>query len=387
VATVVAELLNLPVARIGAIPDAMPAFSLPDLDPGTVSALLSSALAVAALGAIESLLSARVADGMTDTTKTDPDRELVGQGLANVASGLFGGMPATGAIARTAVNVRAGGRTRVSSIVHSVVLVAVVLFGSGLVAAIPLPALGGVLIVTAFRMVEPRTVLAIWRTTRSDALVMAATALATVVFDLIVAVEIGIGVAALLALRSVARASGARLEPIKGLVPAVRLDQEATVDAGDAVDGTDPSDPVNRNDRIDAETELALLHENISVYRIDGALFFGAAQRFLDELATVGDFRVVVLRLSNVKVVDATGANALAQVVADLERRGSTVLIKGVRPQHLPILRAVGVLDELAHERHLFDTLDDALEHARLHVRRVQHAPHPQDRRHTGVAG
>ncbi|HEX5534989.1 MAG TPA: SulP family inorganic anion transporter [Actinomycetales bacterium] len=381
VATVAAELLNLPVARIGAIPNAMPAFAVPALDSGTVSALLSSALAVAALGAIESLLSARVADGMTDTTKTDPDRELVGQGLANVASGLFGGMPATGAIARTAVNVRAGARTRVSSIVHSVVLVAVVLFGSGLVAVIPLPALAGVLIVTAFRMVEPRTVLAIWRTTRSDALVMAATALATVVFDLIVAVEIGIGVAALLALRSVARASGARLEPIKGLVPAVRLDQEATVD------GTGPIDPVDENERIDAETELALLHENIAVYRIDGALFFGAAQRFLDELATVGDVRVVVLRLSNVKVVDATGANALAQIVADLERRGSTVLIKGVRPQHLPILRAVGVLDELAHERHLFDTLDDALEHARLHVRRVQHAPHPQDRRHTGVAG
>jgi SulP family sulfate permease len=237
-------------------------------------------------------------------------------------------------------------------------------------------------------MVEPRTVLAIWRTTRSDALVMAATALATVVFDLIVAVEIGIGVAALLALRSVARASGARLEPIKGLVPAVRLDQET----GDAVDGTDPIDPMDQNDRIDADridadTELALLHENIAVYRIDGALFFGAAQRFLDELATVGDVRVVVLRLSNVKVVDATGANALAQVVADLERRGSTVLIKGVRPQHLPILRAVGVLDELAHERHLFDTLDDALEHARLHVRRVHHAPHPENRQHTGVAG
>jgi SulP family sulfate permease len=377
-ATVAAELLNLPVARIGAIPDAMPAFALPDLDPGTVSALLSSALAVAALGAIESLLSARVADGMTDTTKTDPDRELVGQGLANVASGLFGGMPATGAIARTAVNVRAGARTRLSSIVHSVVLIGVVLFGSGLVAAIPLPALAGVLIVTAFRMVEPRTVLAIWRTTRSDALVMAATALATVVFDLIVAVEIGIGIAALLALRSVARASGARLESINGLVPAVRLhDQEG------AVDPIDPIEP----ERIDADTELALLHERIAVYRIDGALFFGAAQRFLDELATVGDVRVVVLRLSNVKVVDATGANALAQIVADLERRGSTVLIKGVRPEHLPILRAVGVLDELAHERHLFDTLDDALEHARLHVRRVEHAPHPQDRRHTGVAG
>jgi sulfate permease, SulP family len=347
VATAVAELLDLRVARIGAIPGALPAFAVPDFDPAVVGSLMSSALAVAVLCAIESLLSARVADGMSDTSNTDPDRELVGQGLANVASGLLGGMPATGAIARTAVNVRAGARTRVSAVVHSAVLLGVVLFGSGLVAAIPLPALAGVLIVTAFRMVEARTVLAIWRSTRSDALVMAATALATVVFDLIVAVEVGIAIAAALALRSLARSSGARLEAI---------------DRPDRVE-----------DHIDDDDERALLHQRIAVYRIDGALFFGAAQRFLDELTSVTDVRVVVLRLSGVRMLDATGANALAEIVRDLERRGITVLLKGIQARHLETFRAVGVLDHLAHDRHLFDSLGAALEHARVHVDRVEH--------------
>lgn len=343
VATAVAQVLGLDVARIGAIPAALPSLAVPDLSPDVVSRLFTSALAVAALCAIESLLSARVADGMSDTADSDPDRELVGQGMANIASGLFGGMPATGAIARTAVNVRAGARTRVSSVVHSLVLLAVVLFGSGLVAVIPLAALAGVLIVTAVRMVDARAVVAIWRTTRADAAVMTATGLATVVFDLIVAVEVGIAVAAVLALRAVARTSGARLEPT-------------------------PPAPEHEDDLIDAAAERELRGEHIAVYRIDGALFFGAAQRFLDELTSISNVRAVVLRLSGLLVLDATGANALAQIVAALERRGTTVLLKGVQPQHLPMLRAVGVLDHLAHERHVFDALDEALRHARQHA-------------------
>ena len=348
VATAVAQVLGLDVARIGAIPAALPSLAVPDLSPDVVGGLFSSALAVAALCAIESLLSARVADGMSDTSDSDPDRELVGQGVANIASGLFGGMPATGAIARTAVNVRAGARTRLSSVVHSMVLLAVVLFGSGLVAVIPLAALAGVLIVTAVRMVDARAVVAIWRTTRADAAVMTATGLATVVFDLIVAVEVGIAVAAVLALRAVARTSGARLEPTPPPAPA--------------------------HEEIDAAAERQLLNDHIAVYRIDGALFFGAAQRFLDELIGVSDVRVVVLRLGGLLVLDATGANALAQIVEALERRGTTVLLKGVQPQHLTMLRAVGVLDHLAHERHVFDALDEALRHARCHARRHDHA-------------
>ena len=302
--------------------------------------MFGPAFAVAALAAIESLLSAKVADGMADTARHNPDRELFGQGLANIASPLFGGMPATGAIARTAVNVRSGARTRVAAIVHALVLVAVVFFGGPIVSKIPLAALAGVLMVTAVRMVEPHNVRAVLRSTRGDALVLIVTAAVTVAFDLILAVEIGIAVAAVLALRSISRTAAATPE---------------LVDA-----------------RVDGDDERRLLHEHIITYRLDGALFFGAAQRFLTELTAVTDAEVVVLRLPEVQVLDATGAQALGEIVAELEARHITVLIKGPRPEHIRTLRAVGALDRLAHERHLFHDLDDALEHARLHVRRAR---------------
>jgi SulP family sulfate permease len=303
--------------------------------------LFGAAMAVAALAAIESLLSAKVADGMSDTSRHDPDRELFGQGLANLASPLFGGMPATGAIARTAVNVRAGARTRVSAIVHSAVLVLVVLFAAPLVSNIPLAALAGVLMVTAVRMVELHNVRAVVLSTRSDAVVLVLTATATIAFDLIVAVELGIAIAAVLALRAVARSAAAVPESL-------------------------PDDAV-----IDSDTEGALLREHILVYRIDGALFFGVAQRFLTELTAVSDVRVVILRLPDLQVLDATGAHALGEIVAELEARHITVILKGPRDEHLRTLRAVGVLDRLAHENHLFDSLDAALAHARAHVRRA----------------
>lgn len=335
-ATVIAELAGWDVATIGALPSSLPLPSLPSVALADVDRYLSAALAVAALAAIESLLSAKVADGMSDTSPHDPDRELVGQGLANVVSPLFGGMPATGAIARTAVNVRAGARTRAASMVHSLVLVAVVLVGAGLVARIPLAALSAVLMVTAVRMVEVHNIGAILRSTRSDAVVLVLTALATVAFDLIVAVEVGIAVAVVLALRQVAMTTSVAAVPIE-------------------VDDADEHD---------------LLREHIVAYRLDGALFFGAAQRFLNDLLDVADVRVVILRLPQLQVLDATGAQALGTIVTELERRGITVLLKGPRPEHLKVLYAVGAIDELAHENHLFTDLDAAIAHARSHVTR-----------------
>ena len=343
VATAVAQLAHLDIPRIGKLPDSLPGPTFPSITLGKLSDLFSPALAVAALAAIESLLSAKVADGMADTIRHDPDRELFGQGLANIASPLFGGMPATGAIARTAVNVRAGARTRVAAATHALVLVAVVFFGGSLVAEIPLAALAGVLMVTAVRMVEAHNVRAVLRATHGDAAVLVITAAITIAFDLILAVEVGIAIAAILALRNVARAAAAIPEPV------------------DVVINTDD--------------EQRLLHEHIVTYRLDGALFFGAAQRFLTELTTVADVRVVILRLPDVQVLDATGAHALGEIVAELEARRITVLIKGPRPQHLRTLRAVGTLDRLADQRHLFDDLDAALDHARLHVRRVLSTP------------
>jgi SulP family sulfate permease len=185
------------------------------------------------------------------------------------------------------------------------------------------------------------------RATRSDAAVFTMTALATVVFDLILAVEIGMAVAAVLALRHVA------------LTASVTAWTPPELSADDAAD---------------------LRSEGILAYRLDGALFFGAAQRFLTELTAVTDARVVVLRLPDLQVLDATGAQALGEIVAELEGRGITVLLKGPRPQHLRVLAATGALDHLAHEHHVFADLDEALDHARLHVARSpDSAPEPTD--------
>jgi SulP family sulfate permease len=248
-------------------------------------------------------------------------------------------MPATGAIARTAVNVRAGARTRVSSIVHSIVLLLVVLFAGGLVSRIPLAALAGVLMVTALRMIEVHNVKAVVRATRSDALVFAITAAATVAFDLILAVEVGVAAAVALAVRNVARTTSATPEPVEAV-------------------------------ELSTDVEAALLRRHILTYRLDGALFFGAAQRFLTEITAVTDVRVVILRLPQLQVLDATGAQALGDIVRQLEQRGITVLLKGLRPEHRRVLGAVGALGRLAHENHIFADLDAAIEHASRHVAR-----------------
>ena len=342
-ATVVVEVTHLDVARIGAIPSHLPMPSVPSLTPESTGALFSAALAVAALAALESLLSARVADGMVDDLpRTNPHRELSGQGLANIAAGIFGGMPATGAIARTAVNVRAGARTRLSSVMHALVLAGVVYAAGPWVSRIPLTALAGVLLVTAARMVNVPTARAIFRSGRSGAMVFGLTLATTVVFDLVVAVELGVALAAILALRAVSHASKLHRE-------------EFTLPE---VDGAD---------------EQALLREHIAVYRIDGALFFADVRRFLDELAAIADVRVVVLRLSAIRVMDISGANALAEIVADLQRRGIVVLLKGLRPEQVRVVRAVGVMDSLGEDAHLFTDLDAAITHARAHVHRSVH--------------
>ncbi len=328
---ILAALLSSPLATIGALP-ALPLPSFPAVDPGVLTQLLPPALTVAALAAVESLLSARVAASLADTGALDPDRELVGQGIASIGSALFGGMPATGAIARTAVNVRTGGRSRLAAIVHSVVLLLIVLVAAGPVGAIPLAALAGVLMLTAVRMVHRHTVLSILRSTRADAVAFVLTALVTVSFDLIVAVLIGVVFAAVFALRGLARAAGVHRETLPG--------------------DAQPGD------------------ERIALLRLDGPLFFASADRVFDTVTGLDDVSVVVLRMSRLELVDATGARILGDIVQALERRGVTVLVKGVQPRHEGLFRTVGVLDALRHENHLFTELPPAIAHARSHVSR-----------------
>ncbi len=335
--------LDLGVARISNIPSGLPTPSLPTVPLADLDALVLPAVAVAALAALESLLSATVADGMSVGQRHDSDRELVGQGLANLGAPLFGGIPATAAIARTAVNVRSGATSRLASLTHALVLLAIVVVASRWVAQIPLAALAGVLVATAVHMVRVSSLRALLRSTRGDAVVLVITAVATVTFDLVTAVLLGLVAAGFVALRQTARAA--------------RLDEV----------------PLHTGDH--SAEEQSLLDEHIVCYRIEGPLFFAAAHDFLLELADVSDVRVVVLRMSRVTTIDATGASVLADTISTLEGRGTTVLLSGTQPHHEQVLRELGVHDGLAHERHLFGHTPDAIAHARLHAARVEHQP------------
>ncbi len=337
--TLLSVLLQLSVPTIGALPHHLPAPRIPDLGPSAIGHLAGPAVAVAILAAIESLLSARVGDAMTGSTRTSDTREMLGQGLANVATGLFGGMPATGAIARTAVNVRAGARTRVAAITHSLVIISVILLASSVVSRIPLAVLGGVLVMTALKMVDHARVLLVVRAHASEAVVFVITAGVTVALNLVTAIEVGLVVAGILTLRSIASGSGATQE-----------------DLAEHHDG-----PVDAT---------ALLSDHIAVFRLDGALFFGAAPRFLERFRQVEGVQVVILRLKGLTFIDASGADALSRIIDELDRRGITVLIKGARAEHGRILTTAGVLAELDGKGHLFDDLDAAIAHARRHVDR-----------------
>nr|WP_202470009.1 SulP family inorganic anion transporter [Streptomyces sp. SID2888] len=339
-ATLVAQLFHLDAAApIGDLPSGLSAPSLGFLDLSALETLLLPAVAVAALAALESLLSAQVADGMTVGQKHDPNKELFGQGLANIAAPLFGGVPATGAIARTAVNVRSGASSRLAALTHAAILAVIVFAAAPLVSKIPLAALAGVLIATAVRMVEVGSLRAMTRATRNDAVVLVLTAAATLALDLVYAVLIGLIVAGALALRAVARQA--------------RLDQ---------VDFR-PDLPGEHSDE-----EHALLAEHIVAYRIDGPLFFAAAHRFLLELSEVSGVRVVILRMSRVTTMDATGALVLKDAIEKLNRRGIVVMISGIRPGQRQVLDSVQVLDRLRLEGREYETTPEAIAGARKHL-------------------
>jgi SulP family sulfate permease len=332
-ATVIAQLASLDVARIGALPAGLPAPSLGFLDLGSLSGLVAPALAIAALAALESLLCATVADGMSVGEHHDSDRELFGQGIANLVVPLFGGVPATAAIARTAVNVRAGARSRLAALTHAAVLAVIVLAAGSLVGRIPLAALAGVLIATTIRMVEVGSLRVIARSTRGDCAVLVLTFAVTVVFDLVTAVAVGIGLAIVLALRAVART--AQLEQV----------------------------PLEVGDH--SAEEQRLFAQHIVAYRFDGPLFFAAAHRFLLELTETADVRVIILRMSRISTIDATGAQVLGEAITRLERRGITVLMSGIKSHHDRVLGTLGIADRLRHDGLIFPDTPAAIRHAR----------------------
>ena len=334
-ATALTQWLGFDLATIGNLPAGIPAPDAGFLDASLLAALLPSAFAIAALAALESLLSATVADGMTVGEHHNPDRELLGQGLANLVVPFFGGVPATAAIARTAVNVRSGARSRLASVSHSVILLIFVMVAAPAVGIIPMAALAGVLLAVTIQMVQVGAIRSILKSTRADAVVLMLTFGVTVAIDLVTAVVVGLIVAALLALQSVSRAA---------YLERVPLDE--------------------------APAEAEQLEHDIIAFRLDGPLFFGAAHRFLLELTQVTDVSVIILRMSRVSTIDATGAVMLDDAITRLERRGIVVLLSGIRPDHGRVLTALGALERLENSGRVFSETPEAIAYARSITRK-----------------
>ena len=333
------------VARVSAIPTGLPAPRLPSLAGLEMTSLVRAAMVIALLAALESLLSAVVADGMTIGERHDPDRELLGQGVANIGSALMGGIPATAALARTAVNVRSGARSRLAAIVHGLVLAAIVIALAPLASRIPLAALAGILMVVAANMVEAREFREILRSTRSDATTMLLTLGVTIAFDLILAIEVGLVVA--------------------GALFVTRMSRLLQVDPTMLLGGDEPV----HEDAAAGDAEHRVPHDLV-VYRIDGPIFFGAADRFFEELLRVDPgIRAVVLRMRGVPVMDVTGATAMRTLVDRLARRNILVLISRLQEQPRQVLDRMGILEQITRSGdHLFEDTDAAIAHARMHL-------------------
>jgi sulfate permease, SulP family len=339
VATAASSVLHLPIetigSRFGSLNASFPHPQVPHLSIAEVTSLVGPAFTIAMLAAIESLLSAVVADGMIGGRHRS-NMELVAQGMANIASPMFGGIPATGAIARTATNIKNGGRTPVAGIMHALTLLTVTLFAGRWAALIPLSSLAAILVVVAYHMSEWRTFLAELRSPKSDVAVLVTTFALTVVVDLTVAIAVGMVLAAFLFIRRMAEVSN---------VTAVRREFEDVEDA-------------------DSDVDAALrsrIPPDVDVYEINGPFFFGAVERFKDTISVVSRRpRVLIIRMRSVLALDSTGMHALKDVVHRSRREGTTVLLSDVHMQPLVALTGSPVLEEIGREN-VFETLEAAL--------------------------
>ena len=339
--TVAAHLLHLDVetigSRFGAISGGLPHPRIPAIGWETMRRLVQPAFTIALLGAIESLLSAVVADGMIGG-KHRSNMELVAQGVANIASPLFGGIPATGAIARTATNVKSGGRTPVAGLIHALTLLLVTLFFGRWAGLIPMATLAGILVVVAYHMSEWRTFRSELRAPRSDVLVMLTTFLLTVLVDLTAAVEVGMVLAAFLFMKRMSEVTN-----VSVLTRELRDDEEEDLD---------PVDP-------------AEVPPGVEIYEVSGPFFFGAAESFRNTVGQVaGPARVLIIRMRGVPAIDSTGLHALRDVVRRSRAAGAQVLLSGVHAQPLVAIERSGFLDELGEDA-LVGNVRDGLERAR----------------------
>ena len=329
------QFLPLKVSTIGnlyTISNSLPQFHLPAVKISTLSSALPNAFTIAVLAAIESLLSCVVADGMINT-KHRSDMELVAQGAGNIASALFGGIPATGAIARTAANIKNGGRTPIAGMVHSVTLVIVLVILMPYAGMIPMPTIAAILFIVAYNMCQWRTFRDLLKTApKSDIIVLIATFVLTVVFDLVVAIEVGMVLACLLFIK--------------------RMSEETHVDSWVYADDDTP----------DIDDHLRRLPLQIRVYEITGPLFFGAADAI--EHIVVKDFtRCLVIRMRSVPALDSTALNALKNLVTVCERKGITLVFSHVNEQPMRVMKKAG-FPELVGEQNFCPNISAALTRA-----------------------
>jgi len=347
-ATAVVQIFHLNVetiaARFGEISGGLPRPRIPQVTWETGRQLVQPAITIALLGAIESLLSAVVADGMIGGRHRS-NMELVAQGVANLASPLFGGIPATGAIARTATNVRNGGRTPVAGIVHAGILLLITLFFGRWAGLIPMAALAAILVVVSYHMADWRTFVSELRAPKSDVVVLLLTFSLTVLVDLTVAVEVGLVAAAFLFMK--------RMSEVTNVSALTREFGTET-----ATDSPMYTDVAGRE-----------IPPGVQIYAIDGPFFFGAAEKLKDTLSMVaGTPRVLVLIMRQVNAIDSTGLHALKDMLGRFRAGRTHVLVVGLHAQPMVALERAGLLDVLGDEN-LVGTIDEALDRARALAR------------------
>lgn len=317
----------------------LPEAQLPGINWETIKSLVSPALTIAILGAIESLLSATVADGVIGDHH-DSNTELIGQGLANLATPLFGGIPATGAIARTMTNINNGGKTPVAGIIHAVVLVLIFLFLMPLAKYIPMACLAGVLVVVSYGMCGWRSFLALMKNPKSDVTVLLITFFLTIIFDLTIAIEVGLIIACLLFMKRMSETTDVKV-------------------IMDEIDPNDESDIKLENN------EHLIIPDGVEVYEINGPYFFGAGNRFEEIMASFGDRpKVRIIRMRKVPFVDSTGIHNLTNLCIMSQKEGIQIVLSGVNPKVHAVLARSGFY-ELIGEENICSHINIALEKAK----------------------
>lgn len=340
--TLIVYYFQLPVdtieSKFGEIPNTFPVPQIPIVSFATIKSLIQPAFAIALLGSIESLLSAVVADGMIGGRHRS-NMELVAQGSANILSGLFGGIPATGAIARTATNIKNGGRTPISGIIHAVVLLSIMLLFAPIAKLIPLSTLAGILVVVAWHMGEWKHFFNMLKSNKLDVIVLLTTFFLTVFFDLIIAIEIGMILSSFIFMK--------------------RMSEAATITNAVNLFGSND----NQSDLL-FEDEMLQIPKDTLLYEINGPLFFGASQKFQEIISDLHHpHKVLILRMRNVPFIDASGVNRLKEMCMDLKLKGTTIIISGANHEvKLELLKAD--MYAIINKYNIVDTIEKAIERA-----------------------